>query len=408
MNQTFWPDNVATAQHCHDLARHLVGDGFDVSVVASRSLYGMHGSTLTRRELVDGIAVERTGRTIFGNSGLMSRSLDFAGFTALALWRALFLPRFDVVICCTTPPFLGIAGIGLRAIRGGSVLLWMMDLYPEVPVAAGLMRENSLACRFFRLVDRVCLSAADAVVVLGDRMRARVLQKGAPIRRLETIHVWADQEEVRPIPPDHNPLRAQWGFGHELVLQYSGNFGLGHESETMFRAMNELREERSVAWLFVGGGRKRAELDGFLRQGVIRNVSVRPYQAREDLSHTLCVGDIHLVTIAQGFEGVLVPSKFYGALASGRPVVYIGPRSSEIADTIQELGCGFVFECDEVDELISTIRRLSADRSLAPKLGERARAGFVSAYSREHACRLWSRLISSFTAVTSDSGVDRD
>lgn len=408
MNQTFWPDIVATAQHCHDLAKHLVGDGFEVTVIASRSLYGTHGSTLPKREHVDGIAVERTGRTIFGNSGFLSRSLDFAGFTVLALWRAITLPRFDAVICCTTPPFLGIAGIALRALRGGSVLLWMMDLYPEVPVAAGVMQEKSFACRFFHMIDRSCLGRADAVVVLGERMRERVLRKGASIRRLETIHVWADNEEVRPIELDHNPLRAQWGFGHELVLQYSGNFGLGHESEAIFRAMERLRDERSVAWLFVGGGRKRAELDSFLRQGGIHNVSVRPYQAREDLSHTLCVGDVHLVTIARGFEGVLVPSKFYGALASGRPVVYIGPRQSEIADTIQELGCGFVFECDEVDGLVSTIRRLSEDRSLALRLGERARAGLVSAYSREHACRLWSRLVSNFTAVTSDSGVDRD
>ena len=407
MNQTFWPDNVATAQHCHDLAKHLVSDGFDVTVIASRSLYGTHGSTLPIREHVDGILVERTGRTIFGNSGFLSRSLDFAGFTALALWRAILLPRFDAVICCTTPPFLGIAGIVLRSVRGGAVLLWMMDLYPEVPIAAGLMRENSFVCRFFRLIDRACLGRADAVVVLGERMRARVLRKGAAIRRLETIHVWADKDEIQPIASDQNGLRKQWGFGAELVLQYSGNFGLGHESDAMFRAMERLREERTVAWLFVGGGRKRAELDTFLRREGIRNVSVRPYQAREDLAQTLSVGDVHLVTIAKGFEGVLVPSKFYGALASGRPVLYIGPRDSEIADTIKELNCGFVFKCDDVEALVSTVRRLGENRSLVLELGHRARAGLVSSYSREDACRRWSALIGSLAATPRDLG-DRD
>jgi glycosyltransferase involved in cell wall biosynthesis len=342
--------------------------------------------------------VIRVGRALFEKRRVLARSADFLTFVLLSAVAALRQRRFDAVICCTTPPFIGVAGLLATRARGGALVLWMMDLYPEVAIATGLLREGSLACKAFRAVDRACLSRADAVVVLGDRMRKRVSSKGCLIRRIESIHVWSDGEEIRPRPATGSPLRSHWGLEGKFVILYSGNFGLGHEGQTIFRAMEILRGNPSIQWLFVGGGRKRSILGRFLSESGVTNVTFRAYQPREALSSTLAVGDVHLVSIDENFAGIIVPSKFYGALAAGRPVLYVGPRLTEIADTIEEFGCGIIVEPGRPDELVAAIMRLVADPALVASMGSRARAGFEAGFSRQIACDRWAALLGKVAA----------
>ena len=398
VNQAFWPDNVATAQHCHDLAKHLAASGHDVTVIACRSRYDGGKGLLPRRETVDGIHVIRVGRSLFDKRRVLARSVDFLTFVLLSTVAALRRRRFDVVVCCTTPPFIGVAGLLVTRLRGGALVLWMMDLYPEVAIAVGLLREGSPACEAFRAIDRACLSRADAVVVLGDRMRERLSRKGCSIRRIETINVWSDGDEIQPQPAPGSPLRARWGLEGKFVIQYSGNFGLGHEGRTIFDAMEALRDDPVARWLFVGGGRKRSMLDRFLAGSGVSNVESRPYQARDALSATLAVGDVHLVSMDADFAGIIVPSKFYGALSAGLPVLYVCPRRTEIADTIEQLDCGVVVEPGHPERLVAAIRRLASDPALVTSMGARARAGFESRFSRRIACDRWGALLAEIAA----------
>ncbi len=393
LNQVFWPDVAATAQHGHDLGRYLAQHGVQVTALASRSLYSETGKALPREGGVDGIRIVRAGQSRFGKAALTARAFDFVSFYLAALWKAIWLPRQDIVVCFTTPPFIAFVGILLRWLKGTKVVCWTMDLYPDVPVAAGVLRRGSLAHSLFDAVDRFSLRHADRVVVLGRCMQQRLLEKGVDPKRMEVINVWADGDEVSVRPIEGNALRTAWQVGDRFVIEYSGNFGIGHDGETMYRAMQATRADDSIRWVIVGGGTKRGELEAFVMTHDIVNAVLKPYQPREALGELLSLGNVHLVSVAENFSGLLVPSKFYGVLAAARPVLYVGPRESEVARVIEESQCGLVIEQGDSAGLVKAIETLHADPQLAQAMGRRAREVFERTFTRSHACERWLRLL---------------
>jgi glycosyltransferase involved in cell wall biosynthesis len=393
LNQVFWPDVAATAQHGHDLAKYLVQHGDQVTAVASRSIYGESGGTLSADDSVDGIRVLRVGKSMFGKSTIAGRGFDFVAFYLAALFKALRMPRQDVVICLTTPPFIALVGVVLKWVKGTQFVLWSMDLYPEVPAAAGVLKKGSFAHRFFQAIDRFCMRRADRVVVLGRCMRDRVLAKGVDPAKVEMINVWADPEEVHDVPRHSNQYRSEWNIGDRFVLEYSGNLGIGHDEATMLDAMRRTRNDEGLRWVIVGGGTKKADVDSFVSRERIDNAVLRPYQPRARLADLISLGDAHLVTVAEGFEGLMVPSKFYGVLAAARPTIYVGPESSEVAQVIQAERCGLVVRQGDGPGLAEAVRRLAADPAEAKAMGERGRDVLVRRYGTPIACARWQAML---------------
>lgn len=414
LNQFFWPDVAATAQHAFDLAKYLRQHGDRVSAIASRSIYGQAGGALPRHERVAGIEIHRVGTSLFGKGGLASRTVDFLSFNAACLLKALTIRRHDVVICLTTPPFIALIGWLLKVLKGSRFVFWTMDLYPDVPLAAGVLKRGTLAHRVFDRIDRFCLSRADQVVVLGRCMRERVRAKGVPEDRIRMIPPWSDPTEVlsvpargleapvdglatarasfsgvRPntVPP--NAYRAAWDIGDRFVIEYSGNCGVGHDVSSVCDAMLELKGDDSVRWVFVGGGVMRPRLEEFIRSNGIPNVVMKPYQPREQLGELIALGDAHLVLIADGFEGTLLPSKFYGVMAAARPTVYVGPAGSEVDSVVSETDCGYSIRNGDGKGLVAAIRQLQRNPAGALAMGLRGRRALEDRYSMQRACEAW-------------------
>ena len=414
LNQSFWPDVAATAQHAYDLAKYLRSHGDEVSAIASRSFYGQTGSTLAEEDEVDGIQIHRVSSSVFGKRGIISRSVDFLFFNVACLFKAVSLPRYDVVICLTTPPFIALIGIVLRWMKGSRFVFWTMDLYPDVPVAAGVIKRGSIVHRTFQLLDRFCLRRADLVVVLGRCMHQRVLASGVDPARLVTISPWSDPDEVpllparrfsgaidalaaarasvvdvKPTLAAENPFRAEWGIGDRFVIEYSGNCGIGHDVSSVCEAMLRTRDDDGIRWVIVGGGVAWPTIEQFIGRHGISNVVLKPYQPRKRLGQLIALGDAHLVLVADGFEGLLIPSKFYGVMAAGRPTIYVGPDDTEVARVIQEERCGFVIPNGDAEALVSAIRRLQADPIDALAMGLRGRRALERSYSLQRACERW-------------------
>jgi colanic acid biosynthesis glycosyl transferase WcaI len=414
LNQAFHPDVVATAQMGKDLADALVRRGHRVSVVASRSIYGKSGAVLPKRETIPVAAITphdkpgaiqayRVGFSMFGKSSIAARIADFALFYLLATLRVLTLPRADVIICYTTPPFIALVGILCRWFRGSKAVYWVMDLYPDLPVACGVMKPAALPTRLFERLNRYLLRASDVCVVLGRCMQDRVLAKGTPAARVVRIPVWADLSGLEPVPHPGNDYRARWAPRNEFLVMYSGNLGLGHDARTMIDAMILLKNEPDIRFVFIGGGKRRKEVADAVASNALTNVVMEEYQPREAIARSLSAGDLHLISLKEGVEGIMVPSKLFGIMAVARASVFVGHPSSEISRVLTESSAGLTIREGDAQGLADAIRTLRDDRARAAQMGQNARAELMGKYDAQTACNQWITLLEAQSHTQSPS-----
>jgi len=393
LNQCFYPDVVATAQHGWDLARRLSRDGHEVTVIASRSVYGSVGATLAPEESIDGVRIHRVAANRFGKASILARAVDFLGFYARAAMAAIALPKQDVAICFTTPPFISLVGIMLGTLRGTRTVYWAMDLYPDVPVACGVMRADSPMTNALEAINRMCMRRAARVVVLGRCMRSLVESKGIADGRIALIRPWAEPGAPARPRGTANRYRQEWGAGERIVVLYSGNFGLGHDFETIVSGIDALRDDPRFLFAMVGGGNRKPEVIDALRAKGITNVVDAPYQPRESLGELLAAADVHLVSLAAGMEGIMVPSKFFGVAAAGRPVVYVGSPEGEIARCIQETGCGRVVPPGDAAAFRDALLGFASNPASIDSMGASAERGAAAQWSAESDLDSWAALV---------------
>ena len=409
VNQHYAPDHAATGQCLADLAEHLVAHGYEVDVLASRAPYGADDADAPAREIRNGVSVTRVATTHFGRRTHLGRVIDYASFYLSVLARLLFGRRYDGVIFLTTPPLISLVGWIARAIRGQRYGIWAMDLHPEAEIAAGMVKPTSILGRWLAWLDAHAYRGADVVVDLGAYMQRRVLAKGVLPTRSRTVNIWGGRADVEPVAQS-NPLTRRLQLEDRFVVMYSGNAGIVHDFGAILEAMRELRDDPRVYFLFVGDGPRRREVQAFAEREEIGNFAYHDYFPRELLRYSLGVADVHLISLRHAFVGISVPSKLYGAMASARPILFVGPTHCETADAIRDAKCGIVVDPAEhgdaaTGHAIAQIIRGWADvKAVRDELGTRGRWAFLERYDHRLSCGAFERIIRETWARTPPAG----
>lgn len=384
-----------------DLAESLVDQDVEVTALSGRGRYNGGGESLPVREVYRGVRIERAWATGFGKGNVLGRLADYLSFYLGASWKLLTLPRHDIVMALTTPPLIGLVALMIGRLRGMRTIALVQDMYPEVAVALGTLRAESLFTRLLEWLSRDVLRGADRIIVLGECMRERVAQKiGAEYSHaIDVIHNWADGEKIRPLDGERNPFREEHGWSDSFVVIFSGNLGRVNEFATVLEAAQRLREREDIVFVFIGDGVKAGGIESFARQHKLGNVRLLPYQSRESLPYSLAAGDAQLVTLSEGLAGLSVPSKTYAVLAAGRPVLFVGDPRSDAARLVSENECGAVIAAGDADGLAKVIAAWSTDAAHVKRLGRAARKVFERRFERAHAVGAYLQTFNECMAV---------
>lgn len=394
VNRFFYPDVSATSQMLSDLAFRLARMGIEVHVICSRQLYEDAAANLARREQVQGVEVHRVWTATFGRASLPGRALDYASFYVTACVRLFLLLRArDVAVIKTDPPLLSVPAAATVALRGARLVNWLQDVFPEVALHLGVRGLPMFMVVGLQALRDRSLAFARTNVVLGARMRDYLATRNVAPERCLVIENWSDGAAIQPSPAARSELRAKLGLTHRFVIAYSGNLGRAHEYETLLAAAEWLRGEPAFAFLMIGGGAKMQELRRRVAESGLTGFHFLPYQPREALADTMAAADVHWVSLLPELEGLIVPSKMYGILAAGRPVIFIGDPDGEAARTICEGGCGLTVRPGEGEQLAAMLLRLKHDPEQVAALGQRARAIFEARFTLESAVNKWAQLL---------------
>ncbi len=356
LNRVYPPVSGATGALLAELTPALVNRGWRVTV-----LTGPAENAPDSEVTDDGVHVERVGALSFTRENTWRRGLAYLSLFPAFVTRALRIPSPDVIVTKTDPPMLKVLGPLLTRLTDAHAIHWAQDLYPEVAEGVGVIAEKGLLARMMRLLSTAALKGHDHIITVGRCMQERLVQdRGLPADRVTVLPNWPPSA-VTPIAHVDNPFRTEHDLDNRFVVMYSGNMGLPHPFDAVLDAAAQLEDAApEVLFLFVGEGPRKPDLRNQVDRRDLSNVRFLPFQPRERLAESLSAADLHLVTMQRELDGLVVPSKLYGALGAGRPALFLGPPNSEAARLIEDHDCGTVLPHPSGRKLAQAIERWHA------------------------------------------------
>lgn len=343
LSQVYVPDPASVGQHMADAAKEMARRGWRVRVLTSASGYNDPTIKYKPFEIIDGVEVKRLPLSSFGKKSLPVRALAAFLFMAQTIFHGVFTRGLSgsknnsgAILVSTSPPMCIIAAWVIRLLRLGTVPIkfWVMDINPDQLISLGKIKPTSLPARAMNFFNRRILAASSDVVVL-DKFMARTMNDKLDVGdRMHILPVWPHEDSVEPVKHDDNPFRAAHNLQGKRVLMYSGNHGIALPLETFLKAAVRFKDDPRVAFLFIGDGVRKKEVEATIKEHGLTNMVSLPYQPLSQLRYSLSAADAHLVSVGDEAVGIIHPCKIYGAMAVARPIILLAPDPCHVSDLV--------------------------------------------------------------------------
>jgi len=383
LTQYFYPDVASTGQLLSELAKGLSEKNVLVEVITAAPSYSYKIPSL-KKENYFKVKIKRIWSFRLSKNNRVGQILNSTTFFANAFVKLIIKKNLSNLLIVSNPPFLPFLGIFLKKLKGVKFIFLIHDVFPEKAVKLNYLNQNSLIVKFWNFMDRKLLFSASKIVVLSETMKVLIEKKFDKIgltekEKISVIHNWADEEFIKPSEEKSIEFRKEYNLGEKFIIQYSGNLGASYELEKIIEVAETLKNEEYI-FLIIGDGVKKNKLMKMRADKNLSNIIFLPYLEKNLLPYSLVSTDISLITYESKLEGLLMPSKLYTILASGKPVIALCKKGSEIDRIIVESECGFTIDND-LEEFAEKIRDLANNRVLRERLGKNARKYFEMNYT---------------------------
>jgi glycosyltransferase involved in cell wall biosynthesis len=418
IQQHFYPEIAATGQLLLDLCEDLVKAGYQVKVITGNPTeipQEIQRRNILKKENYKGIEIFRLKNTTFNKYRMVGRVLNYLSFHFLVFIRVLFSEKPDLVFVLSTPPFISFYGIMLKIFKGSKVIYNVQDLFPDLAVELGKLK-NKQFIEFLKKLSELIVRKVDKVVVVGEYMEKRIRKEllggtsastsASANDHIITIHNWADGDKIKVLKDEgvdtdgstdaeNNYLKKEWGLEVKFVVLYSGNIGYLHEFDTIISAAEDIQNKgyKDIVFAFIGEGIKKEYIRKKAEEKGLNNFLFFPYQSRGKLTYSLGLANVSLVSLDEGFEGMVVPSKMYGILASGRPMIGIIGRESEINEIIREGRCGRIVKIGDGKALSGVVIEYYKNPQNCREEGMNGRKYFKENFDRKIATEKYIKVI---------------
>ena len=366
LNLYYPPDTSATAKMAQTVVETLAAE-HEVTIVCGRPSYDpteRRPWKLWRTEKSGPVRIVRIGSTDYSRAQMKKRVFNYLSYVFLALPVVLFVPC-DVVLAMTDPPFEGIVGAFVSFLKRKPYVYNIRDMYPDMAVGGSIVAPGLLA-RVWEKLHRWALRRAARVIVLGEDMRNRILEKNVSSSGVVVIRDGAEMASANAKAGlDEDVIQAIRG-DFRFVLLHAGNLGFYGAWDTLLAGARELAPD-GVGLVFVGDGAERPRLEAAAKE--VPNARFLPFFPASKIPSVLAAADAHLITIKRGLEGVVVPSKMYGILAAGKPIVAVAPKECDVVALGKAKGFSVGADPDVPGQFVECVRRIMNDRAGLSAMG---------------------------------------
>jgi glycosyltransferase involved in cell wall biosynthesis len=395
--QLFYPELVSTGMHMTELCVALSKLGWEIDVVCAQPavLHEERNRKVPPAMEYEGINIYRVAALGNHRGSLVGRL--FHGLTFMlstALWSLRRAGCYSGLVVGTNPPFVGLVGLLVKWLRRKPYAVIVYDVYPETAIGSGVIKKSSLIAWIWKKISQSIVRGAVANIVIGRDM-ARVIAERLNSQGTRGLHLvcnWSDEKSVYPVPKSQNAFREQYNPKGAFLVQYSGTIGRTHNVEILIEAAEILKQE-NIFFQFIGDGFKKSKLQDMVKEKGLTNVQFLPFQPMDILAQVLSAGEVAVVCLASAFTGLSVPSKTYGIMAAGVPVLAFMDADSEIALTVSETGCGLVLSNANGAEVARVVKELKRDPLKLREMGENGYRAFRTRYTLTVAARRYDEIL---------------
>ena len=406
----YFPDIASTAQILQEFAESLV-ELFDVTVICAVPSYNGSVSEEYQKskyyfETLNGVKIVRVKVPAFDKKRKFSRVKNILAYYFLARSATGKTGKADIVFAISQPPILGgLLGLWGKRVKKAKFVYNIQDFNPE-QIAATRYSKSKLTLKILSYIDKYTCKKADKVILVGrdmaDILAKRFFDKngipGKGMPAFSIINNWVNEQEVFPLAKDDIHVlsfREKYDLQDKYVIMYSGNLGLYYDLENILSVISDIctdfekslvtKDGRKVAFVFVGEGVLSNKMKQFAAEHNLSNVQFIPYQDKLELNYSLNAADVHWCINAKGIKGVSVPSKIYGILAAGKPIIGVQEKNSEAYRIIETTHCGIISEPGDRDRLLKNIKWFieHAGDNEVQKMGDRGREYLVRYLTKE-------------------------
>lgn len=378
----YYPDVASTGQILTELCEGMK-DTFDITVICVVPSYigkieEKYKIKRIYKENINEINVVRVRVPEFQKSNKLSRTKNLLAYFFNSLIATFKLEKHDYIFTISQPPILGgVLGVLGKWIKGGKLIYNIQDFNPEQTMAVGYTK-NKLLLNTAMMMDKFSCKQSNEVIVVGrdmqETLRNRFNNKKVPENTF--INNWIDEKEIYPLNENHPKIidfKEKYNLNDKFIIMYSGNIGLYYDLENIIKVIGKFNEREDVIFAFVGDGTVKKEIEDYATENKLSNVTFIPYQDKADLVYSLNSADIHWVVNAKGIKGVSVPSKLYGVMATGKPVLGVLDKGSEARLIVDECNCGVCTEPGNYNEIYNKIEYILNNKEKVKMLGKNGR-----------------------------------
>lgn len=397
------PDFAATGQFVQELASRLGSQQIAVSVFTSQPAYAYNCKKAPKRERTDALFVRRSKATRLWSQRIRGKALQGLVFYLRAIAHLLRAThRTDILLLTTAPAFLPTLGYLFNRCFGLPYICLLYDIYPDIAIQLAVIPSNHWLSKIWDKLNCLTWRNAQSIIVLSSTMKEHILTKCPDLApQIHVIHNWVDPQQIVPLPKPDNWFALQHRLVNRFTVLYSGNLGRCHDFETIKDAIEYLRDQ-PILFLFIGGGDQYQPLKDWTQQLKLINVKFLPYQDRDVLPYSLTAADLSLVSIRDGMEGLVAPSKLYCALAAGRPVAAICNKRAYLHRLISYAQCGAGFSNGDGIGLAHFIDYLWRSPRAATQMGHAARKCFLDNFTVDDIAQRYATVIHPEGALESE------